>query len=364
MDLQSLIEAWEGFAVVSQFDHPTGTWIFIALHDHTLGRPTGGTRLRTYGSPAEGLHDAMHLAEGMTHKWAAADLPFGGGKAVLASPGPLRGEVREGLLRRYGRLVESLSGGFATGEDLGTTPKDMAVIGEETRYVIGNGPDGKMTDPGPFTSRGVLAAVRAAAHAAFGADDLSGRRVLIQGVGDVGAPLARHLALAGAHLLLSDVDRPRVDSLIEKLATELDTPGRAPEIVPPEAVYDQPCDIFAPCAVGFVLSQETVPRLRCKAVAGSANNQLADLATADLLHERGILYAPDYIANAGGAIAFGMMEQGVDDRDILFARIDKIGETLEEIFEEAEDHDESPLHAARRRVARILAREGAEGGEE
>ena len=354
MDLQSLIEAWNGFAVVSHVDHATGTWIFIALHDRTLGRPTGGTRLRTYGSPAEGLHDAMHLAEGMTHKWAAADLPFGGGKAVLATPGPIRGEAREGLLRRYGRLLDSLHGGFATGEDLGTTPQDMAIIGEETEYVIGVGDQGTMTDPGPYTARGVLAALHAAVRAAFGDDDLSGRRVLIQGLGDVGRPLARHLAEAGARLLLSDTDETRLAKMIDELTTE----DGAPETVPPDALFDTPCDVFVPCAVGFVLSEESVPRLRCRVVTGSANNQLAAPEAADLLHERGILYAPDYIANGGGAIAFGMMEQGVDDRDILFARIDKIGDALDEIFEEAGDRDESPVHAARRRVERILEREG------
>jgi leucine dehydrogenase len=358
MELQKLIEAWNGFAVVSQFDHATGTWIFIALHDRTLGRPTGGTRVRVYGSPAEGLHDAMHLAEGMTHKWAAADLPYGGGKAVLAIPGPLRGEAREGLLRRYGRLLESLRGGFATGEDLGTTPQDMAIIGEETEYVIGVSDNGSMTDPGPFTARGVLAALRAAVRAAYGDEDLAGRRVLIQGLGDVGTPLARHLADAGAHLLLCDTDAERVERIRDELATD----NGSPETVAPGALFDTPCDVFAPCAVGFVLSEETVPRLRCRVVAGSANNQLASPKAADLLHERGIVYAPDYIANGGGAIAFGMMEQGVDDREILFARIDKIGDALDEIFEEAGDRDESPLHAAHRRVERILEREAGEGG--
>lgn len=352
MDLQSLIERWDGFAVVSRFDPATGSWMFIALHDCTLGRPTGGTRVRTYDSPADGLYDAMHLAEGMTHKWAAADLPFGGGKAVLATPGPLKGEAREGLLRRYGQLVESLRGGFATGEDLGTTPKDMALIGEETQYVIGAS-GGQVTDPGPFTARGVLAALRSAVRAAFGDDDLSGRTVLIQGVGDVGAPLARHLADLGAHLRLSDTDEER----LQKLIGELSDDNRGPEVVPSEDVYDTPCDVFAPCAVGFVLSSTTIPKLRCRVVAGSANNQLAHEEAAELLHERGILYTPDYIANSGGAIAFGMMEQGLEDHEILFARIDKIGDALDEIFEEAADRDESPARAAHRRVERILARE-------
>jgi len=358
MDLQTLIESWNGFAVVTHFDAPTGTWIFIALHDRTLGRPTGGTRIRRYESPAEGLNDAMHLATGMTHKWAAADLPYGGGKAVLAVPGPIQGEARESLLHRYGELVESLKGGFATGEDLGTTPRDMATIAETTQYVIGAS-QGQMTDPGPFTARGVFAALRSAVRAAYGDDELTGRPILVQGLGDVGAPLARHLVDAGARVLLSDTDEQRQDKLAAELGSEGEesADGRL-EIVPPAEVYDTPCDVFAPCAVGFVLSDQTIPRLQCRVVTGSANNQLASPEAADLLHQRGILYAPDYIANGGGAIAFGMMEQGVDDREILFARIDKIGDALDEIFEEAADRDESPVRAALRRVERILEREG------
>lgn len=364
MDLESLIRSWDGHAVITRFDQPTGSWMFIALHDRTLGRPTGGTRVRVYDSPAEGLHDALHLAEGMTHKWAAADLPFGGGKAVLAIPEPILGAARSGLLRRYGRLVESLAGGFATGEDLGTTPQDMALIGEETRYVIGHFGD-VAADPGPFTAHGVFAALRAALRAATGDDRLTGLRVVIQGLGDVGTPLARGLHGAGATVILSDLDPERVRSLRRELAETTDSeatasaPGAAErvEIVAPAEVYDTPCDVFAPCAVGFVLSTETVPKLQCRVVAGSANNQLASPEAAELLHQRGILYAPDYITNSGGAIAFGMMEQGVEDRKILFARIDKIGDALDEIFEEAVDRDESPVKAAHRRVERILARE-------
>lgn len=370
MELQDLIQGWNGDAVVTRYDHPTGTWIFIALHDRTLGSATGGVRLHTYPSPAEGLHDALHLAEGMTHKWAAADLPFGGGKAVLAVPGPLNGQAREGLLRRFGRLVESLGGAFTTGEDLGTTPQDMAVIHEETGYILGAGKGpGHVVDPGPFTARGVFAALRAGLRAAFGDDALKGRTVVIQGTGDVGAPLARHLVRGGARVLLADVEDRRARRLAGELASEAeqagltDPPSRA-RVIAPREVYDAPGDVFAPCAVGFVLSEETIPRLSCKLVAGSANNQLASPEAAELLHRRGILYAPDYIANSGGAIAFGMMAQGVEDRDILFARIDKLGEILDEIFDEAAERNESPLHAAHRRVRRILAREGQGEGED
>jgi len=351
--LQELIERWDGLGVVSRFDRPTGSWIFIALHDDTLGRPTGGTRMRTYPNPAAGLLDAQRLAEGMTHKWAAAGVAYGGAKAVLAVPASLGGEPRRALLRRYGALVESLQGAFSTGEDLGTTPRDMTEIAAVTRWVLGgDGGDGLLTDPGPFTAHGVFAALGATAERAFGSAGLAERRVLVQGVGDVGAPLARELAAAGAHLLLSDVDAGRAAAL----ADELRAAGAEVDLVPSDAVYDARCDVFAPCAVGAVLNANTIPRLTCRAVAGSANNQLADASDADLLHRCGILYAPDYVANSGGAIAFAHLAEHADAAsDDLMARMETIGGVMTEILAEAAERDESPLHAAHRRVERMLA---------
>lgn len=349
MELQSLVEAWSGLAVVMRHDRPTGAWIFIALHDDTLGRPTGGTRIKLYPAPAAGLEDALRLAEGMTHKWAAVDFPFGGGKAVLSLTRPLEEAERRGLLTRYGRLVASLKGAFATGEDLGTTPEDMVWIGRYTSHVMGGHVPGQegAGDPGPFTSRGVFTAIRTTLRHAGDSNGLAGRTVLIQGVGDVGAPLARQLAEAGAKLLLSDLDPSRAAAVAGEVGGE---------VVAPDEVFDTPCDVFAPCAVGAVLNRESIPRLRCRAVAGSANNQLAEDTDADRLHERGILYAPDYVANAGGAIAFGLLEQGERRADALFARVEGIGPSLDEIFEQAAAEGTSPLHASRRRVEKILER--------
>ncbi len=344
-DLQSVIREWDGLATVVRYDPPTGAWIFIALHDATLGRPMGGTRLRVYPSPADGLRDAQRLAEGMTHKWAGAGIDLGGGKAVLALERPLESPEREGLLRRYGRLVASLHGSFSTGQDLGTTPEDMAVIASETRYVHGRAEEG-VTDPGPYTARGVLAAMRAVARHALGGDGLAGRTVLVQGVGDVGTPLARGLAEAGARLLLSDVDGAKAAALARELSGE---------VVAPEDVYGAECDVFAPCAIGAVLNRETIPRLGCRAVCGSANNQLDRPEDAEALHERGILYAPDYIANSGGAIAFSAMARGAPDEEI-FRRIDGLEGVLDEVFAEAEREGRSPLWATRRRVERMLER--------
>ncbi len=343
-DIDTLLREWEGFATVVRYDRPAGAWIFIALHDDTLGPAMGGTRIKVYDRPADGLRDAQRLAEGMTHKWAAAGLPMGGGKAVLAVPAIPQGKEREALFLRYGRLIASLRGTFGTGPDLGSTPGDMAVIARETRFVHGIQDDGGAIDPGPYTARGVDQAVRAVARRLFGGDGLPGRTVLISGLGSVGAPLARRLHAAGASLLLSDVDGARA----EKLAAEL-----GGTVVAPAEVAGTPCDVYAPCAVGGVLDAETIPRLACRAVAGSANNQLGEPADAEALHARGILYAPDYVANSGGAIAFHLMARKAPEAEIL-GRVDGIGGVLDEIFEEAAREERSPLWAARRRVERML----------
>lgn len=346
--LEDRLAAWDGLAVVSRHDAESGAWIFIAMHDARLGTPTGGTRIKTYGSPAEAMHDAMRLAAGMTAKWAVVGVPFGGGKAVIAPPGPLVGEERRALLRRYGALVDSLRGAFVTGEDLGVTPDDMAEVASATRHVLGgHGGGGQLADPGPFTAQGVAAAMEAVCAHLDGEPSLAGRRVAIQGVGDVGAPLARLLAAAGATLTLADTDFARLDALAAELGAET---------VPVDAIYDLPCDLLAPCAIGAVLNAATIPRLACRAVCGSANNQLATEHDADRLHARGILYAPDYVANAGGAIAFARLTQDPHaTRPDLLARVATIRQTLEAILTEAATANESPLLAARRRVERALA---------
>jgi leucine dehydrogenase len=347
LSIKALIEGWNGVGVVMRFDQPTGTWMFIAIHNNTLGVATGGTRMKVYPSPAAALLDAMRLAEGMTRKWAAVDFNFGGGKAVLAIPKSLEEEERQGLLRRYGRLLESLNGSFATGEDLGTTPEDMAVIGQETTYVHGVDREAwTAADPGPYTASGVFAGIKAAVKHLFGTEDLTGRVVHVQGVGDVGEPLARELKEAGADLLLSDLDSKRAESLAEQL-------GQC-ETFEPHTAYEAPCDVYAPCAVGATLNKETIAELKCRIVAGSANNQLQEPEDAELLHGRGILYTPDYIVNAGGAVAFAMMSQGVTDQTVINDRVLGIGSSLAGVLEEARERNESPVHAAERIVARKL----------
>ncbi len=333
--LETVLGAWDGLAVVTRRDAATGAWIFIALHDDTLGPSMGGTRMKVYPNPADGLRDAMRLAEGMTHKWAAAGFEMGGGKAVIDLERPLHGEERDALFRRYGRLIASLRGTFSTGPDLGTTPHDMATIASQTRYVHGI-EGGHAIDPGPYTARGVYASLRAVLRQVFGNDDLEGRNVLIEGLGSVGAPLVRRIAEAGGELLLADLDGDRAQAFADEVG------GRrisAAEVIGTE------CDVYAPCAVGGTLNAETVPRLACKAVCGSANNQLGRPEDADLLHDRGILYAPDYVTNSGGAIAFAMMGRKAPESEI-FQRLDGLRDVIEEILTEAVREDRSPLWAA------------------
>jgi leucine dehydrogenase len=344
--MQRMIEEWDGLAVVTRHDRATASWIFVALHDDRLGTPTGGTRMKVYERPEDGLRDAMRLAEGMTQKWAAIDLTFGGGKGVLALSRPLDGGEREGILARYGSLLNSLRGAFETGEDLGTTPEDMLRLSRETRFVHGLDTErDEVRDPGPYTALGVHAGIRAALQGRFGDPNLKGRRVLIQGVGDVGAPLAELCAADEATLLLSDLDSEGVEQLAGRLEAET---------VAPDAVYSTACDVYSPCAVGATLNATTIPTLQCAIAAGSANNQLEERADADRLHEREILYAPDFVINAGGALAFGLRAQGEHDDGTLRRRVAGLGGSLHAIFDEAGEHDESPLHAALRRVDRVL----------
>lgn len=347
-DLQALMERWDGLSVVCRYDHPTQTWVFICMHDNTLGPCTGGTRMKVYPKPGEGLLDGMRLAEGMTNKWAAIDVAAGGGKAVLAVERPLEGEERRGLLLRYGKLIQSLGGGFRTGEDMGTSTEDMQVIAEAADYVHGFHPeDGSKIDPSPFTARAVFAGIRSAVAQVLKGEGLRGRTVLIQGVGSVGANLGLFLKEAGAELLVSDIDEPRCQRVADQLEAKL---------VPNSEVYAAPCDVYAPCAVGATLNPETVPQLQCRIVAGSANNQLAAPGDATRLMERGIVYVPDYIINAGGALAFSLLDQGIGDTEVLLEKMDVIGESVTEILQEAASKNESPVVAAQRRVDRTLAK--------
>jgi leucine dehydrogenase len=355
-ELRAALESWDGLAVVSRYDAPTGAWMFIALHDNTLGPMSGGTRMKLYSCPAEGLRDAMRLAEGMTRKWAAIEFGCGGGKAVLALSREFDTEERDGLLRRYGQLVDSLNGTFGTGPDLGTSMRDMLLVAEETRFIHGiDHATGEYLDSGPFTARGVLAAIHACLRHRFGEPSAAGRTVVVEGLGGVGAPLARMLAAEGATLLLVDVAAGRAEALAAELTRQHEGSASAFD-GPADVAREQPCDVYAPCATGGTLNADTIQRLACAIVAGSANNQLAEPQDAERLAERGILYAPDYIANGAGAITFGLLGSGERDQGLIGQRIDGIADTLAEVFAEAEREGLSTAVAADRRVERVLSK--------
>jgi leucine dehydrogenase len=345
--MEGLIRDWDGESVSIRYDRATGSWIFIAIHDRTLGMALGGCRLNIYSSPRDGLRDALRLSKGMTMKWAAIDFPFGGGKAVLAVPRPLDAAARERLLLRFGEMVEMLGGSYGTGVDLGTSSADMDIVGRRTDRVFGRTSDhGGSGDPGPWTALGVYSGLLAACEHAFGEGSVAGRTVLLQGVGGEGRPLARRLREGGASLILTDAIPTRAEALAEELGATT---------VAPEAVYDTDCDIFAPCAIGGILNERSIPRLRCRIVGGSANNQLERDADADLLHARGILYAPDFVLNAGGAIAHGAIEVLRWTPTQAAERVRKVRDTLAEVMGEAQRRGEAPLHEAIRRADRVLA---------
>ncbi|MGH3009562.1 MAG: Glu/Leu/Phe/Val dehydrogenase dimerization domain-containing protein [Gaiellaceae bacterium] len=340
MDFSEILAGWDGEHAVVRHDDESGAWMFVCIHSTARGPAGGGTRMRVYPAPAEGLADAMRLSGAMTWKMAAAGLPRGGGKAVLAVPELPSGEARTRLLRRYGKLVDSLGGSYRTAGDMNISPADLDVVAETCRWVYGTTHGGG--DSGRGTARGVLHGIRATVEQVFGSPDLNGRSVLVQGAGAVGATLARELAEGGARVLVSDVDEARA------AATGCET-------VPLEAALETEVDVYSPCAVGGTLSAETIPLLNCRAIAGCANNQLAEPDDALRLHERGILYAPDYVVNAGGIIQLTGLEDENWNEGQLEEALSGIGDTLRALFAEAEAAKitlaEAADRLARRRVA-------------
>jgi leucine dehydrogenase len=325
---EDLLETWDGEQAVIRRDRESGGWIFICMHSTQLGPAAGGTRLKVYDTPVEGLRDAMRLSAGMTAKLAVADLGLGGGKAVLAVPEIPAGDERRALLGRYADMVASLGGSFITSSDVGTGETDMDLIAERTEHVFGRSQaNGGAGDPGPFTAVGVFHGIKSSVTRVFGSDDLSGRTVLVQGVGNVGRALAELLGRDGALVLVADVDGRRAEEVAGRVGGSTVEADRA---------IAAECDVYAPCALGATLSAESVPQLRCRIVAGSANNQLAEPRAAELLRAAGILYAPDYVINAGGAIAINFLEINGRSQAEVDAALARIGDTLTEIYSRAD----------------------------
>ena len=305
--------------VVASRDEGSGLRAIVAVHNTRLGPAMGGTRFYPFATEDEALTDVLRLSRAMTYKSAAAGIDFGGGKAVII--GDPRRDRTEALLRAYGRFVDSLGGRYITTEDVGTTEADMLVIAQETEHVVGL-PSGS-GDPSGATAWGVFAAMRTLARRLWDAETLSGRHVAIQGVGKVGSAIARHLTGDGARVTIADVSAEAV----RRLAAETGA-----SIVDADRIHAVECDIFAPCALGGALDARSVPELACTAVAGCANNQLATPDAAGEIERRGIVYAPDYIVNAGGVINIAH-EAGGYDRDAAFAHAWRIGETLERVLD-------------------------------
>lgn len=342
---EDLLRSWDGEEVCLRYDEPTGAWMFVCVHSTVLGPGMGGTRMKAYPSPGDALADGLRLSEAMTFKHAMARLPYGGAKAVVAVPDvPEHGSPeRRAVLERYADLVASLGGTYVTAADMNTGPADMEVIAERCPFVLGRSPAmGGSGDPGEATATGVFHGVRASLRHAVGSDELTGRVVLIQGVGSVGRRLAARLADAGASLLVADVDGARAKDVAA---------GLGATAIPEEAAIGTPCDVFAPCAVGAVLAEDSIPRLDCRVVAGAANNQLAAPSDAERLRDAGILYAPDFVINAGGVIHLAGRETlGWDGAEVA-ARLAGIEQTLADVFE-ASDRDGITTAESANRIAR------------
>jgi leucine dehydrogenase len=328
---EDLLTGWDGEQVAVRYDAELSTWMFIGVHSTRRGPAGGGTRMRVYTRPEEALADALKLSAAMTRKFAVCDFPRGGGKGVLAVPALPEGEARAELLHRYGEFISALGGLYTTGPDMNTSERDMDLIAETCPYVVcrtaENGGSGSTS---PATARGVFYGIEASVKHALGRD-LGGVRVLVQGVGSVGALLAQYLGEAGAHVLVSDVDPARVDGLGEPVA--------------PEDALCTECDVLAPCAVGGVVNAATIDELRCRVIAGAANNVLAEPELADRLHERGILYAPDYVINSGGVLHGAGRESLGWSEEQLEERLRGLGDLLLALYA---DGDGSPVHAADR----------------
>ena len=325
----------------------SGATVAVAIHSTTLGPALGGARMWRYGDADEAVADVLRLARGMTLKAAAANLDLGGGKGVICLPDgeaakdPAR---RRELLLDFADLVESLDGRYVTAEDVGTSSADMTTIATRTRHVVGLPPEaGGVGDPSPFTAAGVHAAMKACAERRFGTGDLRGLAVVVIGLGHVGARLAERLAEDGARLTLTDVD-PGKGELARRLGAAW---------IEPEDAVTAGCDILAPCALGGVISAANAGAIRAAIVCGAANNQLADDGLAAHLADRGIVYAPDFLANAGGLITcYGELYDL--DREWASQRVLGIGATMRSVLRAAAAHRLTPLAAARELAERRL----------
>jgi leucine dehydrogenase len=331
-------ELGQEYEEVVHFHEPaSGLKAIVAIHSTALGPALGGTRFFPFPSEEEALRDVLRLARGMTYKAAAAGLDHGGGKAVII--GDPKRDKSERLFRAYGRFIESLGGRYVTAEDVGTGREDMDILRRETRWVTGVSKRlGGSGDPSPVTAYGVFQGLRACAEEALQSSSLDGVSIVVSGVGKVGYHLVGHLAEAGAMVTVADVDVDAVGRAVSNYGVDT---------VEPDKAHAVDCDIFAPCALGGAIRDDTIPELKCKIVAGAANNQLQRPEHADALADVGILYAPDFVINAGGVINVADELIGYN-RERAMARVEGIYRTLREVFRRARLEGITPAEAATR----------------
>lgn len=321
--------------IVYGFDKVSGLKTIIAIHSTALGPALGGTRFFPYKSEDDALEDVLRLSKGMTLKAAAAGLDLGGGKAVII--GDPRRDKSERLFRAYGRIVDSLQGRYITAEDVGTTTTDLDLVRRETSWALGGSVAlGGAGDPSPVTARGLYAATRAVAQKLWRNSDVTGRKFAVQGVGKVGSAFVQLLVENRAEVVITDAYEPAIASAVEKYGVEA---------VEPDEIFKVDCDIFSPCALGAGLNEDTIPDLNCEAIVGSANNQLATEKDAARLADRGILYGPDFVVNAGGLINVYDELHGYSKTRVLH-RVDSIYEATMTILDAAEELGINPNEAA------------------
>ncbi len=321
--------------VLYGYDNVSGLKTIIAIHSTALGPALGGTRFFPYETEDDALEDVLRLSRGMSFKAAAAGLDLGGGKAVII--GDPRTDKSERLLRAYGRIVDSLQGRYITAEDVGTTTTDMDIVRRETRWALGNSvAEGGAGDPSPVTARGLYAATRAVCQTLWGDPDVSLRRFAVQGVGKVGSAFVQLLVENRAEVIVSDAYEPAIEAAAEKYGVKS---------VPPDEILGVDCDILSPCALGAVIHKDNIAGLNCQAIVGSANNQLATDDDAQLLMERDILYAPDFVVNAGGLINVYDELQGYS-RTRALHRVDSIYDATMRILQTSTAEGISPNQAA------------------
>ncbi|WP_163526319.1 branched-chain amino acid dehydrogenase [Halobacillus ihumii] len=320
-------------------DEQSGLKAIIAIHDTTLGPALGGTRIWQYETEAEAIEDALRLAKGMTYKNAAAGLNLGGGKTVII--GDPKTVKNEALFRAFGRFIQGLNGRYITAEDVGTTVQDMDLIHEETDYVTGiSEAFGSSGNPSPVTAYGVYRGMKAAAKEGFGSDSLEGKTVAVQGVGNVAFNLCRHLHEEGANLIVTDINEEAVQRAVDEFGAKA---------VGTDEIYSVDCDIYAPCALGATINDDTIPQIKAKVIAGAANNQLKETRHGDILHEKGVVYTPDYVINAGGVINVADELNGYNEERAM-KRVETIYANVAGVFEISR-RDNIPSYVAADRMA-------------